>query len=66
MKRGENQVRVNKNFNVVGELRHIGDWHAKAVKFTVPPLALKGHDKQGCAVFLQNPAKGPILGAGAI
>jgi hypothetical protein len=66
VKRGENRGRVIKNFNVVRELRHIGDWHGKAVKFTVPPLALKGHDKQGCAVFLQNPAKGPILGAAAI
>ncbi len=66
VKRGENRGRMIKNFNVVRELRHIGDWHGKAIKLTVPPLALKGHDDQGCAVFIQNPAKGPILGAAAI
>jgi len=66
IRRGENRgVKLN-NYNVVRSLQKIGDWRGQRLALTIPAAKLTDHQGQGCAVFLQNAQKGPILGAASI
>ncbi len=66
IRRGENRgVKLN-NYNVVRLLKKIADWRGQRLALTIPAAELKDHKGQGCAVFLQNAQKGPILGAASI
>ena len=66
VRRGENRGKTVSNFNVVRQLLKIGEWRGKRLTLEVSSRALAPHKDQGCAVFLQNVHKGPILGATAI
>jgi len=66
IRRGENRGRTIKNYNVVREFKKIGSWRGGKLALTVPASELKSHMGRGCAVFLQNENKGPILGAAMI
>jgi len=50
----------------VRSLKKIGDWRGQRLALTIPAAMLKDHTGQGCAVFLQNALKGPILGVASI
>ena len=66
VRRGENRGQTVKNFNVVRLFRKIGEWRGDGIKISVSAAELEPHAGKGCAVFLQNAEKGPILGAAAI
>jgi hypothetical protein len=54
------------NYNVVRVLKKIGQWRGQRLVLTVPAAEIKKHKGRGCAVFLQNAHKGPILGAASL
>ena len=66
IRRGENRGEEISNYNVVRVLKKIGDWRGKRLALTVSAAEIKKHKGQGCAVFLQNAQKGPILGAASL
>ncbi len=66
IRRGENRGKTVSNFNVVRKLSKIGEWRGKRLTLEVPSKVLKRHQGRGCAIFLQNVHKGPILGAAVI
>lgn len=66
VRRGENRGRTIINHNVVRKFEKIGEWIGRPKTLTVAAAELKQHKGRGCAVFLQNESKGPILGAAAI
>ncbi len=66
IRRGENRGLKLNNYNVVRMIKKIGDWRGQRLALTIPAAELKDHKGQGCAVFLQNAQKGPILGAASI
>ncbi len=58
---GENKGKTLVNHHTVGEVRHIGDWDGTATTVSLPDFDLP--PGKGCAVLVQAPAPGPILGA---
>lgn len=66
IRRGENRGRTVRNVNVVREFRKIGQWRGQRMTLNISAADLKQHKGKGCAVFLQNEHKGPILGAATI
>lgn len=66
VRRGENRGVKLRNYNVVRSLKKIGEWRGGRLALTISAAELKAHKGQGCAVFLQNARKGPILGAMSI
>jgi len=66
VRRGENRGRKVRNVNVVREFRKIGKWTGERLTLTIPASDVKKHTGKGCAVFLQNDHKGPIMGAATI
>ncbi len=63
VRRGENRGRTIANYNVVRDLRRIGQWEGRDLTLNVPGSELKSHKAGGAAVFIQAELKGPILGA---
>ena len=62
VKRGENGGRTIENFNVVRDVRQIGQWHGQAEDYTasLPEMTQLGGD--ACAVFIQLETTGQIIG----
>ncbi|MDE0539179.1 MAG: DUF1223 domain-containing protein [Rhodospirillales bacterium] len=60
--RGENHGKTLTNFNIVTELKRIGDWAGAPVSVTLPAGLADG---QGCAILVQGENHGPIKGAAA-
>jgi hypothetical protein len=58
---GENKGKMLVNHHTVEEVRRIGDWDGVATTLDFPGLELA--PGKGCAVLVQGPAPGPILGA---
>lgn len=58
---GENKGKTLVNHHVVRETRRLGDWRGQDQEYVVEKFApARG---QGCAVVVQRPEQGPILGA---
>lgn len=57
---GENKGRKLSGKNIALEGRMLGSWTGKQVSLTLPELA----ENETCAVFVQAPRSGPILGTG--
>jgi hypothetical protein len=66
VRRGENRGKTVSNFNVVRQFRKIGEWRGKRLKLEISAKEIEQHKGRGCAIFLQNVHKGPILGATSI
>ena len=66
VRRGENRGVTVRNFNVVRKLSKIGEWRGKRLTLEISSKVLKRQKGRGCAIFLQNVHKGPILGATSI
>jgi hypothetical protein len=60
--RGENGGRQLADFNVVREMRQLGDWTGDAVQFEAM-VSAPGRAGGGVAVLVQEPGQGRILGA---
>ena len=60
---GENKGKTLTNHHVVRELREVGYWTGKPVEIPVADIRLGAN--QGCAVIVQAPDQGAILGAAA-
>lgn len=58
---GENKGKTLVNHHVVREVRRIGDWQGRDMEYVVEDFA--PGDGQGCAVVVQRPDLGSILGA---
>lgn len=58
---GENRGKVLVNHHIVTGMSHLDDWPPDGEALTLAPLALPSGE--GCAVLLQAPGQGPILGA---
>ncbi|MGI9382333.1 MAG: DUF1223 domain-containing protein [Methyloligellaceae bacterium] len=62
IQRGENRGRKITYFNVVRELKPIGEWRGKATTLKVAKMDLKRFGADGCVVLLQQGKTGRILG----
>lgn len=62
IQRGENRGRKITYFNVVRELKSIGEWRGKATTLKVAKMDLKRFGADGCVVLLQEGKTGRILG----
>lgn len=60
---GENKGKTLINTNVVRAFQRIGRWRGKELTLTLPLVALGGKGHDGCAIIVQRPNFGPILGA---
>ncbi len=56
-----NQGKTLVNHHVVREARRLGEWRGSAQQYVVEDF-MPGSE-QGCAVVIQRPGQGPILGA---
>lgn len=63
---GENAGRRLRNYNVVRELRRLGEWHGEALSVDLPVTDDAMGPGAGCAVILQAADMGTILGAAAL
>ncbi len=63
IKAGENKGKTLTSYHVVRELRRVGDWHGSPMTLQIANPDLQAD--QGCAVLVQSPGQGPILGAAA-
>lgn len=65
VKRGENSGATLVNYNVVREIRQLGEWTGAALDL---PLAIRLDEMgaSGCAVIVQSGPTGPIIGAAVI
>jgi hypothetical protein len=63
IRRGENEGVTLKNANVVRSLRHVGNYtgQTQTLRITLDDNEMKG--RSGCAVIVQKPGGGPVLGA---
>jgi len=59
---GENRGKTLTNHHVVREVRRLGDWQGGARSYTVDKYYLL--DNRGCAVVVQRPEQGAVLGTG--
>jgi hypothetical protein len=62
--RGENAGRNLEEFNIVREIRALGDWKGEAKAFRTPVASLPA-DSTDVAVLIQPHGQGPIIGAAA-
>jgi hypothetical protein len=60
---GENAGKRLRNYNVVRELRRLGEWHGEALSVDLPAVEDAMAPGGGCAVILQAAEMGTILGA---
>ncbi|MGA8259785.1 MAG: DUF1223 domain-containing protein [Arenicellales bacterium] len=58
---GENHGKTLTNHNIVRRARRLGVWSGNAQVYSADDLKLD--DGQGCAIVVQRPDQGPILGA---
>ena len=63
IRRGENSGRTLVYTNVVREIRQIGDWNGKAMSISLGVPAAASDPRDLCAVIVQKPGVGRILGA---
>jgi hypothetical protein len=63
---GENKGRSLTSTNVVRSFQRLGVWRGSALTFTLPLMALGGKGRDSCAIIVQKPGPGPIIGAAAI
>ncbi len=61
--RGENAGRELSYYNVVRDFRRVGVWSGDAVQLDLTVAELQDGGRDGCAILLQAPGSGPILGA---
>ena len=61
--RGENKGRELRNANVVRKLLNVGTWRGKPLDITVKLADLDGAGTDGCAVIVQEPGPGAVIGA---
>ena len=64
VKRGENAGATLANYNVVRELRRLGQWNGEAIEMALDIAPDAAGD--GCAVIVQAGLTGPILAAAAM
>ena len=64
--RGENTGRTLAHYNVVRDMVKIGTWSGKPVSMTVNSETIQMAGRDGCAVLVQSPETGRILGAAKI
>lgn len=58
---GENKGKTLVNHHVVREIRRLGDWQGRDQEYVLEDFTL--NENQGCAVVVQRPDQGPVLGA---
>jgi hypothetical protein len=65
VKRGENSGSTLTDYNVVREMRNLGEWRGGALDL---PLGIRMADigASGCAVIVQSGSTGPIIGAAVL
>jgi hypothetical protein len=63
IRRGENAGVTLKNANVVRSLRHVGNWNGQTQTLRVALSEEEMKGRSGCAVIVQKPGGGPVLGA---
>lgn len=61
--RGENKGRELLNANVVRKLLNVGTWRGKSLDIMVKLADLDGAGTDGCAVIVQEPGPGAVIGA---
>ncbi len=64
--RGENRGRYALDVNIVRELVRIAEWNGNPLHFEVVLPKRSGSGQWGCAILIQAPNGGPILGAAQI
>jgi len=64
--RGENRGRYAQDVNIVRELVRIAEWTGDPLHFEVVLPKRSGSGEWGCAILIQAPNGGPILGAAQI
>lgn len=62
VKKGENHGKVLVSRHIVRGMQKLGIWKGRKTKISLPKGAGKG-DNTGCAVIVQTPNHGPLLGA---
>ncbi|MEQ8227642.1 MAG: DUF1223 domain-containing protein [Rhodospirillales bacterium] len=62
VKKGENHGKVLVSRHIVRGMQKLGVWKGRKTKISLPKEAGKG-DNAGCAVIVQAPNHGPLLGA---
>jgi hypothetical protein len=65
IKRGENSGATLTDYNVVRDMRQLGEWTGQAIDL---PLGIRKDElgTGGCAVIVQNGPTGPVIGAAVI
>jgi hypothetical protein len=66
IRRGENEGVTLKNAHVVRSMRRIGSWSGKAETMTVTLKDGEMAGRTGCAVIVQKPGGGQIIGAASL
>lgn len=65
IKRGENDGRTVSYYNVVRDIKKVGEWSGGATRLSLSSADLLAADADSCAILIQEGSAGPILG-GAI
>ncbi len=63
---GENSGRMITYFNVVRDFTHIGTWAGEAKEITLRMSVLRDGGRDNCAVIVQEPGQGRILGSAQV
>ncbi len=63
---GENAGKTLRYYNVVRDIRRIGEWTGRPLDIRLAAAELQEGGLDGCAVLVQAPNAGPILGAARI
>ena len=64
--RGENSGATLSDYNVVRELRRVGNWPGRAVQLPVAMAPDAGAKHDGCAIIVQLGETGPVLAAAIV
>ena len=63
IQRGENAGSYLSYFNVVRDMRPLGQWRGKSMEMNLSRAGLPERGRDGCAIIVQQYTGGPILAA---